>query len=188
MPFKVPTHTVCFSVFAFRFALLSIAGLMNPLAFGQEARPLLICVVEIPKGNGFAQTTGTVARELSAELSRRKLQNGDSIQPILVVAERKMAEASVERSGCPLRIDLEWHDAIRPSEGLPAGVEGADAEIFRDKDMILFTLRRSDSRKPILSSSVLPTTYRGRSEKPVTVSYIEIANRVLKKLSHLDAH
>ena len=188
MLFKLPTHTICPMVFAFSIALLSMAGLMNPIAFGQEAPPLMICVVEIPKGNGFAQTTGTVARELSAELSRRKLQNGGSIQPILVVAERKMAEASVERSECTFRIDLEWHDAIRPSEGSPAGVEGADAGIFRDKDMILFTLRRSDSRKPILSSSVLPTTYRGRSEKPVTVSCIEIANQVLKKLSHLDGH
>ena len=183
----MPRRATCLLVLTFRFALLSIACHMNPLAFGQEAPPLLICVVEIPKGHGFAQT-GTVARELSAELSRRNLQNGGSIQPVLVVAESKLAEVSVERSGCTFRIDLEWHDAIRPSEGLPAGAEGADSEIFRDKDMILFTLRRSDSRKPILSSSVLPTTYRGRSDKPAFVSYVEIANRVIKKLSHLEGH
>ncbi|HMG87373.1 MAG TPA: hypothetical protein VK574_16695 [Terracidiphilus sp.] len=184
----MPRRATYFLVLTLHFALLSITGYMNPVAFGQEAPPLLICVVEIPKDNGFAQTTGRVARELSAELSRRKLQNGGSIQPILVVAEKKTAEVSVERSGCTFRIDLEWHYAIRPSEGMPADVEGAEAETFRDSDVIMFTLRRTGSRKSILSGSVRPTTWRGRSDHPSFVSYIEIANRVIKKLSRVDGH
>jgi hypothetical protein len=155
----------------------SSVPVLHIAAFGQEAPPLLICVVEIPRDNGFAQTTGTVARELSAELSRRKLQNGGSIRPTLVVADKKMAEVSVERSGCTFRIDLDWHYAVGPSEGTPV------AETFRDTDAIMFTLRRSNSRKAILSSSVPPTTWRGRSDKPAFVSYVEIANRVIKKLA-----
>ena len=188
MLFKVSKRAIVFLCLVWHFALLSMAGHINPTAFGQEAPPILICVVEIPKDNGVAQTTGTVARELSAELSRRNLQNGGSIQPILVVAERKTAEVSVERSGCTFRIDLERHYAIRPSEGLPAGVEGAEAETFHDRDAIMFTLRRSDSRKSILSGSVPPTTWRGRSDHPSFVSYVEIANRVIKKLARLDGH
>lgn len=174
--------------FACSFILLS--GFAACCCFAQEAPHSLFCVVQNPIHSGkelfssnHAQDTGVDARELTIELSQRT-RNGTPVTAVSLTRDAKSTDAAIERVGCPYIIYLERHEPAETDSD--PDDPGAGVVPMSDWDMIMYSLRSHESRKKILSGSVLPTTWRGHSERPVFVPYPVIADAVLKKILKID--
>ncbi len=170
----------------FAFSLILLIACSPCCSLAEEVPHYLFCVIQNPihpgkdpSGPDYAQDAGVDARELTIELSQRE-RDGQPVTAVSLTRDVQSTNAAIERAGCSYIIHLERHIPAHDST-LPDGL--GPAYSMRDQEMIMYTLRSHDSRKKILSATVPPTTYRGRSERPTFVPYPLIADAVLKKVA-----